>query len=217
MRRDGGGLASLTQPSPPQTCLCSSKPSWADQVEEEGEDGEYAGSSQVTAASSPDRSLPPAPTLAPPSNPASAFTALCPAPSSLRASLSPIPDTRWPVPPLPCHRPSPHSCCGAEVVTACLLLLHWRRISLWAAFIFAIARGYYSSASWQGCPRALLRRSSPLVPPSLAHPQGPIILAWELLLLQLTPPPRTPFPRQMCHQRAPQRDSSGHWGHQPRT
>jgi hypothetical protein len=27
-------------PTPPQTCLRSSKPSWADQVEEEGEDGE---------------------------------------------------------------------------------------------------------------------------------------------------------------------------------
>lgn len=169
MRRAGGGLASLTQPSPPQTCLCSSKPSWADQVEEEGEDGEYAGSSQVTAASSPGRSLPPAPTLAPPSDPTSLFTAtLCRALSSLRARLSPIPDSLWPVPPPRMPLPSAQTCSGEEVVTACLLPLYWRRVSLWApppvAFILATARGYHGSASWHGYPRALLCQSSALGP-----------------------------------------------------
>lgn len=74
----------LIQPSSWPTCPRSSKPSWADQVEEEGEDGESALSPPITTASPPGRHccLFQSPTLAPPSDPASPLTASpCPAPS----------------------------------------------------------------------------------------------------------------------------------------
>lgn len=136
--------------------------------------------------------------LARPSDPASPFTAtLCLAPSSVRASLSPVPDLRWPVPPRPMPPPSPHSCSGEEVVTACLPPLYWRRVSLWAAHRFhpchcssllqprVLARLSQGTSSpvpspWSRLPRPLVWASSQRslhfslgAPAPAAHPSSP--------------------------------------------
>ena len=106
----------LTQPSSWQTCPRSSKPSWADQVEEEGEDGESALSPRITTASPPGRHccLFQSPTLAPPSDPASPLTASpCPAPSLPGPAYLQFQMFTSQFLFLPYHRPNPwyqHSC-----------------------------------------------------------------------------------------------------------
>lgn len=231
-----GSQASLTL----QTCPRSSKPSWADQVEEEVEDGEYAWSPRVTAASpSPSPAAaacsgpgpPPRPrhrrrTPRFPSQPASARAVL------IGARLSPVRDGPWPapLPPMPPPKPSQPPLCSAEdVVTVCLLRRACAQLPRWPAPAFMPRMPCVCSCSRllgparvspHGCPRALPGQSSGLGPTFFSswlghHPKGPFF-SLGTPSPPLHPSPLAPSHRQMCHQRAPQGDPFGHWGHQPR-
>lgn len=107
--RGCGSQASLTR----HACPRSSKPSWADQVEEEVEDGECARGPRVAAASPGPATAarpsprPPAPALSPPSDPAVPFSQPLPRATLPWAGLSPGPDAHWPAPPPPVPPPKP--------------------------------------------------------------------------------------------------------------